>query len=93
MSQVQVPAQQGSENTCIEGERNLGFSLAESLPGKESFLLLLGSALIVRHESFPLLVFQLCLSEVSIFFLSRGYCDTVIYNKKYIFWSLCPFMA
>lgn len=44
-------------NRKLEGgqrkQRVAGFSLAESLPGKESFLFLLGSALIVRHESFP----------------------------------------
>ena len=62
VSYMQVHPSQGMTNTFIEGkgswegykkQRVHGFSLAESLPGKESFLQMLGLAIAAEHESAP----------------------------------------
>ena len=50
------PTGQGKENSFIEGETEVGskqsgFSLAELLPGWETFLFFLGSAIVSEHES------------------------------------------
>ena len=62
VSHVQVPTQQGEETAFIEGKRGwescsqqrvCGFSLAESLPEKESFFFWMDSALLAGCESSP----------------------------------------
>ena len=66
-SHLQIPAQQGKVNPFIEGEgRVQDFSLVDSLPRKESFFFLLGSAMGVWE--LPLLVSWLCLIEISVYY-------------------------